>query len=159
MHNLHYIVVSARSHKEAVQFAESQIDDFGNENNWRTVFGAVDSKGKIVLTDTDARWNEQDLALDEIKKTIDELMNYKPDASTTKVLTKLKANKSLNPMEWYLVQRHAETMHEVSANKKPLDIWRDNFRYMELSEVGITNLVGNETPKNTMYICGLDMHS
>ena len=47
MHNLHFILVRASSGEKACQDAENQIIDFGTDNNWRTMCGAVSEDNEV----------------------------------------------------------------------------------------------------------------
>jgi 2,4-dienoyl-CoA reductase (NADPH2) len=47
MHNLHFIVVRSSSGEEACKQAENEIIDFGTDNNWRTMCGAVSQDNEV----------------------------------------------------------------------------------------------------------------
>ncbi len=50
MHNLHLVVVNAENAKDAMHNAEMAIFEWGNENNWRTMCGAVSENDEMVAT-------------------------------------------------------------------------------------------------------------
>ena len=57
MHNIHYARIYAGSPEDACGMAKSQIEDFGDENNWRRIIGCVDKAGNQYHTsDDDSRW-------------------------------------------------------------------------------------------------------
>jgi hypothetical protein len=58
MHNIHYIVVRAESAKDAANEALSQIEDWGDENNWRSAGGVAseNNNDNIECEDENARW-------------------------------------------------------------------------------------------------------
>ena len=73
MHNLHYVVVKAETGEEACSEVESSIEDFGNENNWRNICGAV-SQDNEVYKSLDGRWKpEDDDTIEKINESIDSL--------------------------------------------------------------------------------------
>ena len=57
MHNLHYIVIKAESAEDAAESALLEIQNWGNENNWRSVGGVASEDGKdLIENHQDARW-------------------------------------------------------------------------------------------------------
>ena len=48
MHNIHYVRTYANNAQNACNFVESEIESWGDENNWRTICGAVNKKGKVL---------------------------------------------------------------------------------------------------------------
>ena len=45
MHNLHLILINADSAEDAASSAESEILQWGNENNWRSIGGVASEDG------------------------------------------------------------------------------------------------------------------
>jgi len=50
MHNLHYIVIRADSGKEACDAVENEIVEWGSEDNWGQICGALSEKNIIYNT-------------------------------------------------------------------------------------------------------------
>ena len=74
MHNLHFILVKANSGEEACKQAETEIIDFGTDNNWRTMCGAV-SQDNEVYDAGDGRYRpvESDMTtIDQINEVVSE---------------------------------------------------------------------------------------
>ena len=59
MHNLHFILVKANSGEEACKQAENEIIDWGTDNNWRTMCGAV-SQDNEIYNANDGRYEPKD---------------------------------------------------------------------------------------------------
>ena len=49
MHNLHYIIINAESAYDAAESALLEIQDWGNENNWRSVGGVASEDGTDLI--------------------------------------------------------------------------------------------------------------
>jgi hypothetical protein len=57
MHNLHYIIINADSASDAAESALLEIQDWGNENNWRSVGGVASEDGTDLIENyQDAIW-------------------------------------------------------------------------------------------------------
>jgi hypothetical protein len=66
MHNLHYIIINAESADDAAESALLEIQDWGNENNWRKVGGVASEDGKdLIENHQDARWTLSGLKPDD----------------------------------------------------------------------------------------------
>jgi len=71
-HNLHLIVVRAESGLDACNEAEDLLFDFGTENNWRSMCGAVSEDNEVYLNG-EGRY-EPDEKSDTIEKINFDLM-------------------------------------------------------------------------------------
>lgn len=70
MHNLHLARIKAKSHDEACKAVQSYIEDWGTENNWRSIGGAICEDGTGTTYDEYTRWP---VLLDELPEQIEHL--------------------------------------------------------------------------------------
>ena len=57
MHNLHFCVVNASSPQEACDAVETEISEWGTENNWRTIGGCISEDNEVYSTyDKNKEW-------------------------------------------------------------------------------------------------------
>lgn len=50
MHNQHILIVNAENGEEAVDEALGRIENWGDDNNWRSAIGALSATGEVYLT-------------------------------------------------------------------------------------------------------------
>ena len=150
MHNLHLIRVNAESGEEAVSIAESEIMDWGNENNWRSFGGAVSKSGEVFKHDTDwARWIPDDT---NIQKVASEMLPEPIDMD--KATETLKSD---NHIDWYVLSRMALKECERLQVGEKSDVWESELFPFQYDEPGLTDLSlsGDGEP----WIVLVDMHS
>mgnify|MGYP001095739624 CR=1 FL=1 len=70
MHNLHLVRIKAESHNDACTAVLSYIEDWGNENNWRSIGGAICEDGTGKRFDDYTRWP---VDVDDVKGQIEHL--------------------------------------------------------------------------------------
>jgi hypothetical protein len=51
MHNIHYVVVNAENAREAIKTALNELEDWGNENNWKSAIGVFTRAGEVYVDD------------------------------------------------------------------------------------------------------------
>jgi len=174
MHNLHLVVVEMPDGQEACDFVEGQIESFGDENNWRTICGAVRYNGQVHQT-KEGRWEPE--TLESLKKSITDAMfntNSEDDffgKCFNEALAKLNAKEKMTSMDWYYIQKYAEEMGDrASATQRheqpdltpeSFDLFRDEYRSWKLDEFGLTSLLrhGEEVNKENLWVVLVDMHS
>ena len=175
MHNLHLVVVKADSPQEACDTVESQISEFGNENNWRTICGCVSSKDKVFEPKNDfgGRWSPKEKGystIAELNKTVESWM--KPDYKGASAIEKFKTEKDItkwNRNELWSLEQYAKQLYEVKIIeenkafdkkegkkvKKGFDILSEEYFAYSYAECGVTN-VGGEGKET--YVVFVDMH-
>jgi len=162
MHNLHFVVVKADTAKEACKEVESEIQDFGNENNWRTICGCVSSKNKTFNYE-DGRWSPTDESLNSIKK-INKFISEQIKPYKDEVIQGLESGKTtfndLKGFDWYSLEKYAKDMFQYTHLKTPeqFDVLKDTYYEHSFDEFGVTNLIENTEGKGT-YVVFVDMHS
>jgi len=173
MHNLHLIRVTANDGKEACDIVGSHIEDWGNENNWRTMCGAV-SQDNEVYKAYDGRY-EPDANMDTIAK-INKMVEgwMKPDwysDSARKALKRGKPIEKFNQAELYSLKFYTEQLGAIVSWKegkkyrrkkgekvaKGFDVLNEIFREYDYSEFGVTDIDNGDEGK--IWIVFVDMHS
>lgn len=67
MHNLHLGRIKAKNHKEACEAVLAYIEDWGDDNNWRSIGGAICEDGTGEPYDDSARWGVDEDVEEQIK--------------------------------------------------------------------------------------------
>jgi hypothetical protein len=174
MHNLHYLVIEAETGKEACDNAESAVESFGDENNWRTVCGAVCSTGEVYKGE-EGRWDTT--SLKEIQETAKGWLFDVDDfhkKGFDEAIADLANGKILDGHQWYCVKKYAEEQGDKSwalmtikgrpaVTPESFDIFKHGYRDWKLTECGVTHLgeFDAETKKDrkNLWVVLLDMHS
>lgn len=165
MHNPHLIVVKAETGQEAMDIVETEIQDWGNENNWRSICGAVSEKNEVVTSgegrfQINETWNTikkiNEIVLDWMKpsflaeegeKTISQLINGK---------IKLE---DIEPITWLNIGQYAEFMWEkgnaVPAEK--FNVLKDSYFEWKFTDCGVTHL--NIDNDGCLWVVIVDFHS
>jgi len=165
MHNLHLVVVKADSPQEACDTVESQISEFGNENNWRSICGCVSSKNKVLDLSKEAfggRWSPSEKGystiaeLNELVKGWINELGYGKTAHDKIAKTKGKLNLSKwTSQELWSLKEYANKLHEKSGMEVEFNILKNEFFAYNYIENGVTQMGGNG--KET-YVVFVDMH-
>lgn len=166
MHNLHFISIKAISGEEACKKAENEIIDFGTENNWRTMCGAV-SQDNEVYNAEDGRYEPKDTDYQSIEK-INEVVSQWIKDSFYGETAKLKFEKGeTNLSEWngielWSLSKWAKHLSEAHSYKdREFDILKgDTFYTCQFDECGVTDMTydtNDDGDKTWVVFC--DMHS
>lgn len=165
MHNLHFIVVKASSGQEACQEAENQISDWGTENNWRTMCGAV-SEDNEVYDAQDGRYRPAETEytnIDAINNCVKKWIGESFYGATAKEKLDKGENNldEWNAVELWSLSKHAKHLSEsYSYKEREFDILKgDTFYHYEYEECGVTNLCYNSEDGDKTWIVFCDMHS
>lgn len=173
MHNLHLVVCEADSGEEACSYVEAQIESFGDENNWRTICGALRSNGEAYST-KEGRWEPE--TLESLKKSLtDAMFNNNPEQDFfgkcfQEALAKFNAKEKMAGMDWYYIKKYAEEAGDrvdaISRHNQPdltpetFDLFTDEYRSWKLNEFGLTNIVNDDkAKKENLWVVLVDMHS
>lgn len=168
-HNLHLIVVLAESAEAACDKVESAIEDFGNENNWRTIYGAVSQNDEPYFHEGNQWPDENCDTIEKINKLVEGWLPY-PKTSRGELFEALtNGTKTLKDvtdyMDWLMLSDYAEHMTSVARlGKTTFDILAgDEFKSGDYTSVGVTNLTheGEEDAESDdqTYVVFVDMHS
>jgi len=172
MHNLHLVVVRAESGEDACSEAESFLMDWGNEDNWRTMCGAV-SQDNEVYKASDGRFEPDDNTntIAKINKMVKGWMKGDLYSETAKkLLAKGKKVESFNTYQLYSLQQYAKFLYEVKSYKETkalrrksgkevsnqFNVLEDEFYSFAYVECGVTQTHSGE---GKLWIVFCDMHS
>jgi hypothetical protein len=157
MHNIHYVRTYANNAQNACDFVESEIKSWGDENNWRTIIGAINKRGKVLNLNKD-RYKPN---LKNAKESMNDVF-HNGDSYYKESVDKLIAGKELKSHDWWKVKRYAEwkSAKAWSGVKGKFNIWKDTFREWEFDEIGLTDINRlDDIDGNEPFIVFIDMHS
>lgn len=173
MHSLHFIVVRAESGEEACSEAESYIEDWGSENNWRTMCGAV-SEDNVVYLSGEGRFqpdtNSDTIA--KINKLVNSWLKVSHYGQTAKnLLAKGKKVETFNSQQAWSLKEYAEFLIQKSHLKqrkkfqkekgekvsRSFNVLKDTWFEGHYDENGVTECTYENHGKLWVVFC--DMHS
>jgi len=158
MHNLHLVSVKADDGKDACQVVESALNDWGNDNNWRSIIGAIDQNNNIT-DHAKPMLTEEKMTIEKAEKLVKEWMNnFYLQEHIPQLLERLDQIDEFSVYDWNLLEDYARYKQEVISNPEPeiFDIWENEFYSYQLDQQGITNLhIDGRKP----YLVFIDMHS
>lgn len=174
MHNLHLCVIKANSPEEACELVQSHIENWGDEDNWRTICGCVSEddetfEPKYEKEWMNGRWGVKNYTI----KSINDLVKTWIDGDDW--LKRHGQHLKRNPdiMKWkrgfelYGLKKYVEYCSEYKLLKarnpkfiKSPNVLDDNFYFYDTQydECGVTQVdVGYDGEKK--YVVFVDMHS
>lgn len=166
MHNLHLVVLNAKSPKAACEFVDGYIQDFGDENNWRTICGCVSDKDKVyIYPDPMPGRYPPDKESDTIAKINAMVENWIiPQVTEGDLIDQLlKGEKCFGDIrtwnDWWQVKDYAEHMSDAIdyLGKKFNILAGDSFRSDQYADIGVTQIEQEEG--KSKYVVFVDMHS
>ena len=184
MHNLHYIVINADSAADAAESALMEIQDWGNENNWRSVGGVASEDGTDLIEDyQDARWTLSCLrpdnaspddhsyfawAIADIWDKIDDIIlphsPYTASASIAElilvIVESLRNTDGTNTDLLLCASENLKYLHQIARGRKHRETENaiPEFYEWEFDRVGLTDLT-HYTEGTQRYLVMIDMHS
>lgn len=173
MHNLHFVVVKAETGEEACDIVETQISNWGNENNWRTMCGAV-SENDEVYNANDGRYppTKYSNTIAKINKNVNRWLKSCYYGETAKeLLAKGKKVERFAQHELWSLMKYAEYLHELKCFKltktvqkkngkkvsSSFDVLSDEFYSWKFDECGVTQIENENEGK--IWVVFVDMHS
>ena len=164
MHHLHIIVLRAKSAKDAVSRAGSEVSGFGDENNWHCFGGAISKNGKdIGGIEDNARW--QVTNLEDLQKETAEITREDEYSKIEYERALALKEDERTSMDWYYIKEYAKgcgaRREAQDQSKGKFDFWKHSYRPFEYDEMGITNLEAEcgKSKKGKLYAVYLDMHT
>jgi len=152
MHNIHYIVVEADSHKDAQSEVEAYLFGYGDEDNYFSFIGSLSRDDGSIAKGNSDRWDVDKLNTKKIQETIN--LEYKYEIPTKDVVIGVYDGSIDNGLDSYKVARYFEYLREKNSTHD--NIWKARYYSEQYDKVGITNLTFSD--KNN-YIVAIDMHS
>jgi len=168
MHNLHYLVTRAENPEEACSQVESEIYEWGTDNNWRTICGCI-SEDNVIHSTGQGRWEPKETdTLEKINLQVTKWMN--DDEYNKKTFDKCSSGQDENSFDWYGAMKYCEqqfqkgmTLNSIKHDKREtFDVLKDEFYSWSLNECGVTLLdysgLDTEAGGSKLYVVYLDMH-
>ena len=162
MHNLHIIRIPAADAGDACTSVETLINDWGNENNWRTICGAISQDNELYIHDDSGRYPPEDDS-----NTIEKIQKlFQTEIDTPHIyadILKTITPDSLDTMDWYKLQEYAKHMYEVTTHRgdkaAPFDIFKDTLYEWQYDTFGLTDSGYTQNEDEKIYFVFVDMHS
>lgn len=163
MHNLHLVVINAESGFDACNRVEAELADWGTENNWRTMCGAV-SQDNEVHQEGDGRYGPDDdcNTIEKINAMVSGWVKSEP--WTKSRFDRLMSGEEMTAIDWWGVRDYAKHMYEkVQHTDEDIDVL-NGFTYFEFeyNECGVTQLDNGDEPfgeNEKKWVVFVDMHS
>tara|TARA_R110001606_G_scaffold19248_1_gene70960 strand:+ start:30 stop:539 length:510 start_codon:yes stop_codon:yes gene_type:complete len=168
MHNLHYLVTRAETPQEACSQVESEISEWGTDNNWRTICGCI-SEDNVIHSTGEGRWKPTETdTLEKINLQVSDWL-YPPDYYE-KQFNKCVDGKEESAFDWYGAKKHCKHMYQMGRTlnsikhdkRETFDVLKDEFYSWSLNECGVTSLdnsgLDTEAGGSKLYVVYLDMH-
>lgn len=175
MHNLHLIVVKAETGREACENAHTIISDWGDENNWRTMCGAV-SEDNETYDARDGRYrpDEDTNTIDKLNDMVQDWMKESHYGTTARI--KLKRGKKIENFtssELWSLQKEVEHLYAVKTVaeckkykrkngekvSRKFSVLEDEFFQSQYDECGVTRLEEADDNNGKLWVVFCDMHS
>lgn len=187
MHHIHYFVVQATDAQAAMDTAEAYLEDWGTENNWRTVVGAFNRRGRkfepskpesnhfgMLKRSLSASNKMFQKMLDKIspewmdyaktKATIQRLVDSDFSPKTIRQMIAEKNEHNLWGLREFFQQVYAvsNALTEVKEGEA-FNVFKHEFRSYKYDEIGVTHIDYNpDQPDDENYkaFCVLmDIHT
>ena len=160
MHNLHYVLTKADDAEDAGSQVEMAIEDFGNENNWRSIGGVISLDGTEEIHNLgDARWTLDDLNENEgntpLEKAYSEL-GIVANSAKKKQQELAEQVKNLGSDEGSLWTLKRDIIALIEAHTFGKAQTMNEYAY---DEFGITDMRYNDEDTRKEYLVMVDMHS
>jgi hypothetical protein len=169
MHNLHLLRIRATSPQQACTDAETAIEDWGDENNGRTICGCVSQDNKVHTASGEHDW------IDHTRNTITRL-NKLVAASLRTDVGPMGCNKNtflavaacikdgvkiVDDLDVYRAKRYLEHYDSVMSAPRAdkFNVLKHQFNPEKYDEFGLTDITDQGSKKGKLYIVFLDMHS
>jgi hypothetical protein len=174
MHNLHFVVVKAESGEEATAEVESCISDWGNENNWRHICGAVSEDNEVYKTGEGRYAPEDNETIETINTRIAKWLVipnvYEELLGNGQKFEELTASQ-LNRLRGYIGEVYEQKL--IASNKAArqangeklsdtFNVLTDTYRDYQYDEFGVTDICDDVDPYSEnvkTWVVFVDMHS
>ena len=164
MHNLHFVVVWAVDGQDACSEAESQIEDWGDGNNWRSFCGAVSEDDEVYISG-EGRYPPDDiLTIDLINKMVNGWVENGDTWGGGDHIKRHIKGEEVKPYEWWAVQKWAKWMGECAglraADITSFDVLEHSLYEEQFGECGVTNMHQDHPDEEggKRWVVFVDMH-
>lgn len=167
MHNLHLVVTHADSPKEACNDVETYIEDFGTENNWRSIEGCVSEDNEVFVNDDEYNnksWIEEEefSTIEKINQKVKSWIEYKDyETEAPEILKRIANGERVDSTEAWKAYKFMEMYyHSVSTgvDVEKFDVLKDNYFEFHYNENGVTHTGYEKGENQKTYIVFVNMH-
>jgi hypothetical protein len=166
-HNLHFVVTKASSPKEACDDVRNYIEDWGNDNNWRTIMGCVSEDDEVYQDEKPDRYVWDDTAtIEGINNLMRSEIDFDPNQGfdiVLELINNYKNGKDPGAPKWFLAKQFMEIMYQKSPHLKDgkvnFNILEDSIWDHKYDEQGVTHTGYNSDQDMKKYVVFVDMHS
>lgn len=164
MHNLHLVVTNADSSKDACSDVESYIEDFGTENNWRTIEGCISEDNEVYIADENNRnsWiTEEDFnTIDKLnKKVLEDKKNLFYQPEVPEILKRIANGKTVESTDAWKAKEYLKAYYDALPVDDKFDILQDSYREYQYDEFGVTHTGYKKMDEQKTYVVFVNMHS
>ena len=182
MHHTLYIIVDAENGKEAMSIADAHIEDWGTENNWRTIIGAIARNGHKTYptNDTSHHFSLKSTTLASINKyfqrtirqpqpvwtrlkDMQEFVQKLVDGNFSgKTIRELVADKDKDrfwAFKEFAQEIFAVSRHSAYNDGEKFDVFKHTFRSGDYDEVSVTHADVPEDGTGKLFCVLVDMHT
>jgi len=164
MHNLHFIVLHANSGAEACERAENLISDYGNENNWRQISGAVSESNSVYTTGNGRFQPDADMTIEECNKYLSVWLS---DEGFGRIAADKFRNGEADVFAWdeyelWSLKHLAEYLRQTKGwggSAIGIDVLQQNFYYYQFDHEGVTQMDDYQHEGGERWVVFVDMHS
>ncbi len=177
-HNLHLVVIKSDSAESACDIVENETFDFGDDNNWFTVVGAVSQDDEVHVKEDETSFMENLETIEKInahiRKELASLTNENGYSRGRDLLNILIAGnkkiEDLDGQDWYSIKEFAHDMSnkfnfEGEDKSTTFDVLKgDQYKFGHYDEFGVTQHYsmledGASAEDEKTYVVFIDMHS
>ena len=134
-------VIRADSGKEACEEVESEIEDWGDENNWRNVYAAIPEKGQAYIRDKEEGKWVKDSTIENLNSDFKKILIEEPLVSFKDVkrdlgylmknnkMPKSRTKGEIEDMKWWRIKEWAKEMgtRSLVSKKEPISVLTHEF--------------------------------
>lgn len=167
MHNLHLVVINATSIDEAYDETNLKVLEWGGENNWFEICGAIDEDG-IVYNESVGRFPPDSYNLRSLADINNFVINKINEVDNLWGLENKVINleDKLSSSEWYRILTQIENIYQrqrfIEINggvDYSFDVLEGEYRGWEFDYFGVTQVENGLDKGGKKYVVFVDIHS
>ena len=167
-HNLHFIITKASSAEEACKDVESFIEDWGTDNNWRTIMGCISEDNEVYAHDESLKYKWDEYAtIEKLNELMKNYIHFDPTDGLNMVIEMINDYKAGNEPpspRWLLCREVMDIMYQKTPHMKNgkvnFNILEDSIYEYKYNEQGVSHTGFNADEKDMKkYVVFVDMHS
>lgn len=162
MHNTHILRVKADTPQDAIDFSMSHISEWGDDNNWRSPIGCIDTENKFhycKYNGLNERYDEEykNKTIQSLQNDIIQCITNSNKSYNKKSFDLCVSGKAQTSSDWYAAMKYCEEMWN-NFGKENFNIFEDEYFEKCYDEFGITNISYEDDELSTFFVL-IDMHS